>query len=51
MNPSNVAASDDSEQLLGKATAGDQDAWATLLDRHRRRLYSMITLESDGPCW
>jgi RNA polymerase sigma-70 factor (ECF subfamily) len=38
---------DDSECLLDKAAAGDQEAWGDLLARHRRRLHSMIALRLD----
>lgn len=47
MNPPAAPASDDSEQLLGKAATGDQDAWAALLARHRLRLHSMVALRLD----
>jgi RNA polymerase sigma-70 factor (ECF subfamily) len=47
MTPSSAPASDDSEQLLGKAASGDQDAWAALLALHRQRLRNMITLRLD----
>ncbi|HLW68403.1 MAG TPA: sigma-70 family RNA polymerase sigma factor, partial [Gemmataceae bacterium] len=39
--------SDDSECLLQKAAAGDQDAWGRLLSRHRQRLHSMVSLRLD----
>jgi RNA polymerase sigma-70 factor (ECF subfamily) len=38
---------DDTEHLLAKAAAGDQQAWGTLLARHRDRLRAMIALRLD----
>src|SRR5262249_20910597 len=38
---------DDSEHLLAQAAAGDQQAWGTLLARHRDRLRAMIALRLD----
>jgi RNA polymerase sigma-70 factor (ECF subfamily) len=38
---------DESERLLEKAAAGDQDAWSCLLARHRQRLHSMVSLRLD----
>ena len=38
---------DDSEQLLAKAAADDQQAWGTLLARHRDRLRAMVALRLD----
>src|SRR5262249_37323619 len=38
---------DDTEHLLAKAAAGDQEAWGTLLARHRDRLRAMIALRLD----
>jgi RNA polymerase sigma-70 factor (ECF subfamily) len=38
---------DESECLLEKAAAGDQEAWGSLLARHRQRLYSMVSLRID----
>jgi RNA polymerase sigma-70 factor (ECF subfamily) len=37
----------DTDHLLNQAAAGDQDAWGTLLARHRGRLHSMISLRLD----
>jgi RNA polymerase sigma-70 factor (ECF subfamily) len=47
MDPSRVADSNESEHLLDKAAAGDQEAWGALLARHRGRLHSMISLRLD----
>jgi RNA polymerase sigma-70 factor (ECF subfamily) len=38
----------DTEDLLGKAAGGDQDAWGALLARHNRRLRSMVALRLDA---
>ena len=38
---------DDTEHLLARAAAGDQEAWGTLLARHRDRLRTMIALRLD----
>jgi RNA polymerase sigma-70 factor (ECF subfamily) len=38
---------DESECLLDKAAAGDQEAWGRLLARHRQRLHSMVSLRLD----
>jgi RNA polymerase sigma-70 factor (ECF subfamily) len=42
-----VRRSEDTDRLLDKAAAGDQEAWGTLLDRHRPRLHRMISLRLD----
>ena len=43
MGPSAPNAND-SEHLLDRAAAGDQEAWGNLLARHRPRLRNMISL-------
>ena len=47
MAPSASTDSLDTDQLLKQAAAGDQDAWGTLLARHRDRLRTMIALRMD----
>src|SRR5262249_29466387 len=47
MGASPSAKPDDSEHLLVKAAAGAQQAWGTLLARHRNRLRAMISLRLD----
>jgi RNA polymerase sigma-70 factor, ECF subfamily len=37
----------DTEELLARASAGDEDARAALLQRHRRRLCDAIALRMD----
>jgi RNA polymerase sigma-70 factor, ECF subfamily len=46
MGPSAPNAND-SEHLLDRAAAGDQEAWGNLLARHRARLHNMISLRLD----
>jgi RNA polymerase sigma-70 factor (ECF subfamily) len=38
---------DDTERLLEQAAGGDQQAWGTLLARHRDRLRGMVSLRLD----
>ena len=38
---------DDTEDLLARAAAGDQEAWGALLARHRDRLRTMVALRLD----
>jgi RNA polymerase sigma-70 factor (ECF subfamily) len=47
MGPSAPEHSQDTDCLLKQAAAGDQDAWGTLLARHRDRLHAMISLRMD----
>src|SRR5262249_119651 len=47
MGASPSGRADDSEHLLARAAAGDQQAWGTLLARHRDRLRAMIALRLD----
>ena len=44
-----VEANDDSEtlRLVDQAAAGDQQAWAELIDRHRDRLKRMVAVRMD----
>jgi len=37
----------DTDHLLEQAAGGDQEAWGTLLARHRQRLHSLIALRMD----
>jgi RNA polymerase sigma-70 factor (ECF subfamily) len=48
MGDSTSVGSNDTDELLGKAADGDQDAWGALLARHRQRLHSMIALRLDS---
>jgi RNA polymerase sigma-70 factor (ECF subfamily) len=34
-------------QLLGRAASGDQEAWGALLNRYRERLHTMVALRLD----
>jgi RNA polymerase sigma-70 factor (ECF subfamily) len=47
MGASSALDSSDSDVLLNKAAAGDQEAWGSLLARHRQRLHSMVSLRLD----
>jgi RNA polymerase sigma-70 factor (ECF subfamily) len=47
MDSSSLPKSNDSDYLLEKAAAGDQEAWGDLLARHRNRLHTMISLRLD----
>jgi RNA polymerase sigma-70 factor (ECF subfamily) len=45
--PASSVRPDENSELLNMAAVGDQEAWASLLARHRQRLHGMVSLRLD----